>query len=287
VSKLRLLLLEDSPLDAELIVTHLAEGGFDCDASRVQTRADFEAALAGDCPDLILADFLMPSFDGVTALKMAQERCPDVPFLFVSGAMGEEVAIETLKSGATDYVLKQRLERLVPAVRRALREAAERAERRRLEEALRQRAEELAEAARRKDEFLATLAHELRNPLATVRNAVQLMQLHGVADPTLERARDIIERQTRNLARLVDDLLDLSRIGRGKMELRRERVELSATAGLAVESVRPLLDSRQHRLTVELAAEPLWLDADPVRLEQVITNLLSNAAKYTDPGGQV
>jgi two-component system CheB/CheR fusion protein len=287
VSKLRLLLLEDSPLDAELILAQLADGGFECDASRVQTRADFEAALAGDCPDLILADFSLPSFDGVTALKLAQGRCPDVPFLFVSGAMGEEVAIETLKSGATDYVLKQRLERLVPAVRRALREAEERAERRRLEEALRQRAEELAEADRRKDEFLATLAHELRSPLATIRNAVQLMRLQGVADPTLERARDIVERQTRNLSRLVDDLLDLSRIGRDKMELRRERVDLSATAGLAVESARPLLDSRQHRLSVELAAEPLWLDADPVRLEQVITNLLNNAAKYTDPGGHV
>jgi signal transduction histidine kinase len=287
VSELRLLLIEDSALDAELILARLTEGSFVCASWRVQTRADYEAALAGCAFDVILADFALPSFDGITALKLAQERCPDVPFLFVSGAMGEEVAIETLKSGATDYVLKQRLERLVPAVRRALREAAERAERRRLEEALRRRAEELAEADRRKDEFLATLAHELRNPLGPIRNALQLLRLHGTGDPVLEKARAIAERQTRNLSRLVDDLLDVSRVGRGKLHLHKERVDLSVVAGLAAESVRPLMEERRHRLSVELAAEPLPLDADPVRLEQVMTNLLTNAAKYTDPGGHI
>ncbi|HXG10169.1 MAG TPA: response regulator, partial [Gemmataceae bacterium] len=113
MSKLRLLLLEDSALDAELILVHLREGGLDCDVRRVQTRDEFRQALQQDCPDLILADYSLPAFDGISALKMAHEVCPDVPFLFVSGRMGEEVAIETLKSGATDYVLKNRLERLV------------------------------------------------------------------------------------------------------------------------------------------------------------------------------
>jgi two-component system CheB/CheR fusion protein len=287
VTKLRLLHLEDSALDAELVADRLTEGGFDCAVTRAQTRADYEAALDGGSFDLILADFSLPSFDGISALRLAHERCPNVPFLFFSGAMGEEVAIETLKSGATDYVLKQRLERLVPAVHRALREARERAERERLEEALRQRAEALAEADRRKDEFLAMLAHELRNPLAPIRNALQIMRLRGVHDPALESARDIIERQVQHLTRLVEDLLDVSRITRGKVQLRKERVDLSATATLALEIARPLIEKRHHRLSVELAAGPLWLEADPVRLEQVISNLLNNAAKYTDPGGHI
>jgi signal transduction histidine kinase len=287
VNPLRLLLLEDSDRDAERILAHLAEGAFDCRAVRARTRDEFVAGL-GDCPhDLILSDFSPPSFDGLAALKLAREACPDVPFLFVSGATGEEVAVEALKSGATDYVLKQRLDRLVPAVRRALAEARERAERRRLEAQLRRQAEELALAARRKDEFLAVLAHELRNPLAPVRNALQIMRLHGTADPTLGQARAIIERQVQHLGRLVDDLLDVSRIGRGKVQLKKERVELSAVVAAALEVARPLIEKRQHRLTVTLAPDPLWLDADFVRLEQVVTNLLTNAAKYTDPGGDI
>jgi two-component system CheB/CheR fusion protein len=287
VSNLRILLLEDNALDAELVLSHLAEGGLEYTPARVQTREEFQAALENGCPDLILSDYALPGFDGAGALALAQKLCPHVPFLFVSGAMGEEVAIETLKSGATDYVLKQHLERLVPAVRRALREAEARAQRERLEEELRRRAAELAESDRRKDEFLALLAHELRNPLAPIRNALQVMRLRGLGDPALERARDIIDRQVQSLARLVDDLLDVSRISRGKAELRRERVDMSSVATAAVETSRPLIEKRRHRLMVDLCQEPLPLDADPIRLQQVLTNLLNNAAKYTDPGGEI
>ncbi len=134
---LRILNLEDSPLDAELIRANLLEGGIDCEVNLVQTRTDFVAALEKGGFDLILSDYTLPSFDGLSALEMTREICPKVPFILVSGALGEEMAIETIKSGATDYVLKHRLERLVPAVRRAVREAEERRERRRAEEALR------------------------------------------------------------------------------------------------------------------------------------------------------
>src|ERR671916_147865 len=133
---LRILNLEDSPLDAELVHATLTGGGVECEILRVQTHAEFAAALESGDFDLILADYSLPSFDGLSALKVAQEIGPEIPFVLVSGAVGEEVAIEALKSGATDYVLKQRLERLVPAVRRALREAEERTERSRAEEAL-------------------------------------------------------------------------------------------------------------------------------------------------------
>lgn len=145
----------------------------------------------------------------------------------------------------------------------------------------------LAEEGRRKDEFLATLSHELRNPLAPLRNALHVLR-HADADgPTFEKAHDVAERQVRHLARLVDDLLDISRITRGKVELRRAPVDLASAVAEAVETVRPLVEARRHELSVLLPAETLRLEADPIRLEQVLANLLTNAAKYTEPGGRI
>src|SRR3984893_17302398 len=145
---LRILSLEDDPKDAELIQELLEAEKIVCEVKRVESEAEFVAAIEEDDIDLILADYTLPCFDGLSALKRALGRCPDVPFIFVSGTLGEEVAIEALKIGATDYVLKTRLSRLVPSVRRAMREATQRAERKRAEEALRQSETYLAEAQR-------------------------------------------------------------------------------------------------------------------------------------------
>jgi two-component system CheB/CheR fusion protein len=286
VSELRLLLLEDNPLDAELVLARLAEAGYVCEATRVQMREEFAAAL-GSPYDLILADYSLPAFDGASALTMAREVCPEVPFLFVSGALGEELAVELLRSGATDYVLKHRLERLVPAVHRALGEARERRERQRLEQELRRRADELAEAGRRKDEFLAMLSHELRNPLAPIRTALHVLQRSGASIESCARARAIIDRQVEQMSRLIEDLLDVSRIGQGKIVLARQTIDLRRVVSLAVETSRPLIEQRQHQFSLILPMEPLWVEADPARLGQVFTNLLNNAAKYTDAEGEI
>jgi PAS domain S-box-containing protein len=143
------------------------------------------------------------------------------------------------------------------------------------------------EADKRKEEFLATLAHELRNPLAPIRNSLYLLKASGAAGPTLDRALAMMGRQTDHLTRLVDDLLDVSRVMRGKIELRPERVDVGAVAGRAVETAQPLLDARRHRLTVTVPDQPVWVRADPVRLAQVVSNLLTNAAKYTGPDGEI
>src|SRR5213079_2571464 len=132
-----ILMLEDDAADAELTTFALRKGGLNFSVCRVQTRDDYVYELENDPPELILSDYSLPGFDGHAALELARERCPETPFIFVTGTMGEEVAIETLKSGATDYVLKTRLSRLIPAVHRALREMHERSERRRAEEQLR------------------------------------------------------------------------------------------------------------------------------------------------------
>jgi len=160
------------------------------------------------------------------------------------------------------------------------------ARRRSLEEALRQRADGLAEADRRKDEFLAMLAHELRNPLAPIRSAVHALG-HRDDDPAVTRARDVVERQVRHMTRLVDDLLDASRMTRGRIALRKEVVDLATCVAHAVETVRPLIDARGHELSLSLPSEAVRLSADPTRLEQVLGNLLHNAAKYTEPGGRI
>jgi signal transduction histidine kinase len=148
-------------------------------------------------------------------------------------------------------------------------------------------AQDLAEADRRKNEFLAMLGHELRNPLAPLRNALALL---GPDDPdreTVRWAKDLIGRQVDQIVRLVDGVLDLSRIMQGKLDLRRERVERLSVVAHAVETARPTIDAKGHELTVSLPAEPVVLDADPIRLAQALTNLLINAAKYSEPGGHI
>jgi PAS domain S-box-containing protein len=160
-------------------------------------------------------------------------------------------------------------------------------ERKRAEDSLRQMAEALSEADHRKDEFLATLAHELRNPLAPIRNGLQVMRMVADDRNAIEQAQSMMDRQLSQLVRLVDDLMDVSRISRGKIELRKERVELAAVLNSALETSRPLIEQMGHEITVTLPKLPVVLEADDTRLAQVIMNLLNNAAKYTEQGGRI
>ena len=162
------------------------------------------------------------------------------------------------------------------------------AERRKLEKQMLSQAAELSDLHRRKDEFLAMLSHELRSPLAPIANAVQLLGLPNGVESMLQRqARGIIERQVGQLQHLVDDLLEVSRITTGRVQLRQERVAISGIVDGAVETARPLIDQRKHELSISLPQETLWLNADAARLEQVVVNLLTNAAKYTEEKGHI
>jgi signal transduction histidine kinase len=180
-----------------------------------------------------------------------------------------------------------RVSALVSAARTALR-ARQRQYQIRESLAASERAEEaLREADRRKDEFLAILAHELRNPLAPIRNSLHIQRLTSHNDPATERLVEMMERQVNHMVRLVDDLLEISRISRGRIELRKESVGVATVVEGAVETSRPLIETRHQQLVVEVPPEPLILEGDPVRLAQVFANLLNNAAKYTDIGGQI
>jgi PAS domain S-box-containing protein len=159
--------------------------------------------------------------------------------------------------------------------------------RKRLEQELKRRVQEMAEADRRKDEFLALLAHELRNPLAPIRNGVEVMRVVGLSDPQLRDVRDMMERQVNHISRLVDDLLDVSRVTRGKVRCQKEPTELAAVVAHAVETCRPIIAQRRQELILSPPKEPLRLEADPVRLAQVFANLLNNAAKYSKENSRI
>jgi signal transduction histidine kinase/DNA-binding response OmpR family regulator len=482
---LHVLLLEDSLLDAELIQANLTTNWTECQLTRVENRTDFLTQLESNTFDLILSDYSLPTFDGLTALEIVRDRCPEIPFIFVSANLGEEVAIETLRNGATDYVLKQRLERLAPVAERAVREARERIERKWVEqeraqlltrqrqytsrlrklakasiainsllsidqtlkliteqareiieahqavtsmtvdgnwtqaisamslsdkyaqwwdykeapngsgiysyvcrmnrpmrmtqaeleshpnwrgfstesdrhppmrgwlavplisrqgnnigliqlsdkyegefteedEALLVQLAQVAAAAidnarlylqsqetnRIKDEFLATLSHELRSPLNPILGWSRLLQTKRFDEATLMRALQTIERNAKLQTHLIEDLLDISRIIQGKLTLKVSPVNLISIVEAAIDTMRPAAEAKSIPLKVLLAKppaptngtaiEPEWktVDADPVhaqfqtmgdpnRLQQIIWNLLSNAIKFTPQGGQV
>ncbi|MGV3590483.1 MAG: ATP-binding protein [Gammaproteobacteria bacterium] len=166
------------------------------------------------------------------------------------------------------------------------RQAADLIERKKAEDALKQSKVALTDADRRKDEFLATLAHELRNPLAPIRNGLHLMRTE-LAGLRLDELRDMMDRQVTHLVRLIDDLLDVSRVSQGKIDLRKQRITLQSAVEAATEASRPLIEDSGHRLTLTLPDTPLWLDADLTRIAQVLGNLLNNAAKYTPDGGHI
>jgi len=238
-------------------------------------------------PDLVITDVMMPELDGFGLLKALREdpATASIPVIMLSARAGEEARVEGLEAGADDYLFKPFSAReLLARVDGTLSLARTRREALRREEELKL---ELQEESRRKDEFLATLAHELRNPLAPIRNGLQILQLAKDRPEAGEKARAMIERQVRQMVRLIDDLLDLSRISRGKVELRRERIDLAAVVQSAMETSRPLIEESGHRLDLRLPAEPVFVDGDVTRLAQVIANLLNNAAKYTERGGRI
>jgi signal transduction histidine kinase len=264
---------------------------------------------------LILMDVQMPDLDGLetAALIRERDRSRHIPIIFLTAH--DHTTVQMFKGyslGAVDYLFKPIVPEILRSKVAVFVELYQKTERVRQQaqliqqnqeaelqrklvqekqhweiEHLRLEAAKEKEASERKDEFLAMLAHELRNPLAPIFNALHILQLNGSSDPTVDQARTVLDRQTRQLARLVDDLLDVSRITRGKIQLRKEPVELAKLLARAQESARPSIEGRGHKLEIIVPEEPLWLDADPTRLEQVLANLLNNAAKYTDPGGRI
>jgi len=252
---------------------------------------------------VILMDVNMPTMDGLetAALIRNRRKTAHTPIIFITAYADEMHTARGYSLGAVDYILTP----IVPDVLRTkvkvfcdlflmqaqIRDQAEERVAFAHEQAARKAAEEtnrrLREADERKDEFLAMLSHELRNPMSAIRNAVEILKL-GPNDADKARfARDVIDRQSAQLSRLVDDLLDISRITRGKIELRRRSFDLAQAVQSAVETNRSLIDSRRHTIRLALPSAPLAFNGDFARTVQIVANLVHNAAKYTPEGGDL
>ena len=278
----RILHLEDSQADAELIQEMLTEDGLKFETIHVDNREDFLAALREGGFDLILADYSLPSFDGITAMNLARDACPDVPFILVSAILGEEVAIETVKQGATDYVLKQRLSRLGPSVRRALRESEDRKERMRAEEALRDKENQLRQA--QKLEALGRLAggiaHDFNNLLTIIMGYSR--SLLNELGPDHRLATQIRETQKAGAraAMLIKQLLAFGR----RQVLDPRVLDLNFVIDSLQGMLGPLMGGN-IQLTIRKDPSLAPIKADQGQIEQVIMNLVVNARDAMPQGG--
>ncbi len=310
----QILLVDDQPSNLEVLEAMLDRP----DWRLVRARSADEALLALLHQEFaaIVLDIRMPGTSGLELAGVIKQRkrTQHVPILFLTAHLVEERdVLRGYSTGAVDYltkpirpeILRSKISVFVELYRkrRAVtrgHEALEREvrERQHVEEALRRANQELEDrvrdrtaalevANRRKDEFLAALAHELRNPLAPIRAAAEFMRLRGTAEPAIEHARAVIDRQVSHMTRLIDDLLDVSRITRDQLVLRTARIALADVVASAVETSRPIVEQRGHELTVSLPETMVCLEVDPARMAQVLSNLLTNAAKYTPPGGQI
>ena len=238
---------------------------------------------------LALVDVQMPGLDGfeLAELMRGAERTRRVPIIFVTAGVDASRKFRGYEAGAVDFIhkpiepdiLRGKAGVFFELYRQRQQMAAQR-------DALKAQSEALQEADRRKDEFLATLAHELRNPLAPLRHGLDLLN----TAPDSAKAGDVramMDRQLVHLVHLIDDLLDVSRVSQGKIELRKQAITAADVLRLALEASRPLIDEAGHRLKVDIPQEPIWLDADLTRMAQVVSNLLNNAAKYTPEGGEI
>ncbi|HET7794255.1 MAG TPA: response regulator [Rhizobacter sp.] len=242
---------------------------------------------------VILLDVNMPDIDGfeTAALIRQYKRAVDTPIIFITSYADEIQTERGYALGAVDYILspvvphilrsKVRVFVRLFAMQRQIKRQSDARAAIAAAEAARRAAEE---AGRRKDEFLAMLSHELRNPLAPIRTALEVIRRIAPHDPKLDRASDIMVRQVRQMTRLIDELLDVARISQGKIVLTRERVDINAVISQSVETAQPLIDSRGQTLRVQPLAEPMWLQGDFARLAQIISNLLNNASKYSEKG---
>jgi signal transduction histidine kinase len=312
--KLNILLVDDQPAKLLTYETMLAE--LDERLVTAQTAREALAHLLKEDIAVVLMDVNMPELDGFELAAMIREhpRCKKTAIIFVSAVHLTDLdRVKGYATGAVDYVsvpvvpeiLRAKigvfldlyrktaeLERLNRTLEEHVSERTAELQKtivqlRESENRLRLQGEALAEADRRKNEFLAMLAHELRNPLQPIRSAVDLMRQTKATIEQLQWGREVIDRQVNQLVRLVDDLLDASRISSGKLELRKEVVDVLPIIAGAMESTRPLAERKRHRIEVKLPPEPVVLDGDAVRLTQVFLNLLNNAVKYTPPGGHI
>jgi signal transduction histidine kinase len=300
IDRVNILLVDDQP--AKLLTYETILGELGENLIKVSSASEALQCLLDNEIAVLLVDVCMPDLDGYELAAMIRQhpRFQKTSIIFVSAILMTDLdRLRGYECGAVDYVpvpvvpaiLRAKVSIFAELFRktRALERLNAELEGRVTERtaALEATTQQLQEANHRKDEFLAMLAHELRNPLAPIRTAVQLLRLKELTEPHRQRARDVIERQVEHLVNLIDDLLDVSRITRGMITLQLEPVLVGAIVARAVETARPAIDAHRHTLELDLPDELISVEGDKTRLVQVIANILHNAAKFMDPGGRI
>jgi two-component system sensor histidine kinase/response regulator len=287
--KLKLLILEDDPNDRDLVLYHLNKGGINFTYEVVQTEEGFETALKNFRPDIILSDFSLPSFNGTEAFRIRQNMASHTPFIIVSGTLGEEKAVELIKSGVTDYVLKERAFALPPKIIRAVREAKDKAEKQKaeeeilklnaeLEERVKLRTAELEVANKQLESFTSTVSHDLRSPLQVINGYASILsrKYKDSLNDDEKRLVNGIKEHTLQMGQLIDDLLNFSKLGRAAI------VRNSLDMNELVQAVISQLRSGNEKLTARFRFQELKPGyGDKNLLYQVWVNLISNAVKYS------
>ncbi|HEY4541193.1 MAG TPA: response regulator [Noviherbaspirillum sp.] len=293
--QISVLLIDDNDDDRALSRRAIASGFPHAVFTEIGTVSEFELQMERRF-DCVITDYQLGWSNGLTVLQRLKERHPEQPVIMFTNTGTEDICAAGMRSGLSDYIVKRKEEfpKLPAAVRTALELAAARKE---LEERHAQIAEllereraarnEAERASKLKDEFLAMLAHELRNPLAPISAAAELMGMLEFDPARLKQTSEVIQRQVRHLTQLVDDLLDVSRVHRGLATLRKNSQEMKGIVAYAVEQARPLMEARRHELLIDLGPEPVYVAGDESRLVQILTNLLQNAAKFTPEGGRI
>lgn len=285
----RVLIFPPSRRDGEATLHVLQQAGLTC--CICQSGATLAAQLDEGAGAIVLTDsgLMDPEFEAVLASLNQQPPWSDIPIVLLchSGSQSTTTPMLERLTNATLLDRPTSARTLISAVQAAIRVRLRQYQARDQLEALKRAEEDLRNADRRKDEFLAMLAHELRNPLAPIRNASELLMRLAPENERMQSMAAIIKRQITQLTRLVDDLLDVSRITRGRIELQQVPVELSAVIAQAMESVEPLMRAKRHKVMMAVGYQPLYVKGDQARLVQCIANILTNSAKYTDPGGAI
>ncbi len=302
---IRILYLEDNPIDVRMVNAALEDGDLSCELRVVGSREDFQRALS-DSFDIVLVDYRVPGYGGLAALEDVRKMHEHFPVIIVSATIGEDTAVEALKSGATDYVMKQNLSRLVPAIKRAIKEHEVFTEREKGREALADYSKELSDVNRllieknrdleeanrklrqldmMKTDFISMASHELRTPVTSIMGFADTLISPDMNLSDEERGQfmKIISQQSHRLSRLVNALLDLSRIDKGTFEIRRDKFDIREEIDEALKElhVPPEIN------VVTDAQTGGEVDADRTRVRQLLVNILDNAVRFTFPSGQI
>ncbi|MBI4331540.1 MAG: hybrid sensor histidine kinase/response regulator [Chloroflexi bacterium] len=282
---INVLFVDDSEGDVLLIVRELNKAGYAVRHRRVESAELLSHAL-DEKWDVVLCDYVMPGFSGLEALKLVLDKRPGLPCIIVSGQIGEETAVSAMRAGASDYIMKDKLGRLAPAVNREIREAREREEKREIQAALRAREDDLRlqqEVGRAKDEFVGFVSHELRTPLTVIIGGLRtVLAFHKLVSE--EEERQLIEgavAEAEHLNEIVENLLYLARAQTNRLEVLRTTVDASEVISGALKQIRTVGTGHQFILD---CPSPVRVSADPVKLGVILHNLLVNAVKYSSPG---